>query len=115
MHVSLQEWIQHVLRGRDGRALRPPRFFYFAVNTLLRNKAIRGKSYFIKKSFGDQAQADYTPQELLKSGKDGMIRVLCAYETNMPGSAAEKLTQRADLECMLNQLEEEGMQAVCGV
>eukprot|EP00959_Pyramimonas_sp_CCMP1952_P042888 897453-Pyramimonas_sp.AAC.1 len=39
--VSLHAWVQHVLRGRDGRALRHPRFFYFAVNTLLRNKAVR--------------------------------------------------------------------------
>ena len=107
--VSLLEWVQHVLRGRDGRALRHPRFFYFAVNTLLRNKAVRGKSYFIKSAFGDQAHSDYTPQELLRMGKSGMTRVLCAYETNLPGSAAEKLSQRADLESMLNQLEEEGL------
>ena len=33
--------------------------------------------------------------------------MLCAYRTNLPGSAAEKLAQRADLESMLNQLEEE--------
>ena len=44
-----------MLRGRDGRALRHLRFFYFAVNTLLRNKAVRGKSYFVKKTYGDQA------------------------------------------------------------
>ena len=42
-------------------------------------------------------------------GKQDMTRVLCAYETNLPGSAAEKLAQRADLESMLNQLEEEPM------
>ena len=61
MPVSLLEWVQHVLRGRDGRALRHPQFFYFAVNTILRNKAVRGKSYFIKKAFGDEAYVDYTP------------------------------------------------------
>ena len=53
-------------------------------NTLLRNKAVRGKSFFVKKSFGDQAHADYTPQQLLRMGKQGMTRVLCAYETNLP-------------------------------
>jgi hypothetical protein len=36
-----------------------------------------------------------------------MIRILCAYETKMPGSAAEKLAQRDDLEAMLQQLETE--------
>ena len=93
-----------------GRALRHPRFFYFAVNTLLRNKAVRGKSYFVKQSFWAQAQVDYTPYDLLRMDKTAMTRVLCAYETNMPGSAAEKLQQRGDLESMLNQLEEESLE-----
>ena len=43
MDVSLKEWLFHVLRWRDGRALRHPRFYFFAVNTLLRNKAVRGR------------------------------------------------------------------------
>ncbi len=39
--------------------------------------------------------------------KAQMTRVLCAYEHKCPGSAAEKLAQRGDLEAMINQLEEE--------
>ena len=48
----MHDWVKCVLMGRDGRALRHPRFFYFAVNTLLRNKAVRGKSFFMKKTYG---------------------------------------------------------------
>ena len=108
--VSLHSWLFHVLRRRDGRALRHPRFFYFAVNTLLRNKAVRSKSYFVKRAFGEQAFTEHTPRQLLDMGKAQMANVLCAYETDMPGSAAEKLRQRADLEAMLHQLEEESLQ-----
>ena len=36
--VSLADWFFHVLRGRDGRALKHPRFYYFVVNTLLRKQ-----------------------------------------------------------------------------
>ena len=110
LDVPLQEWFQHVLRGRDGRALKHPRFFYFAVNTFLRNKAVRSKSYFVKREFGADSYQSYTPKEMLKMGKAGMTRVLCAYEGNLPGSAAEKLQQRGDLEAMFNQLEEESLQ-----
>ena len=53
---------------------------------------------------------EYTPYDLLRMSKSAMTRVLCAYETNMPGSAAEKLQQRGDLESMLNQLEEESLE-----
>ena len=77
------------------------------MSTVLRNKAVRGRSYFIKKGIGNDAYSQFTPRELLNMGKAKMIRVLCAYEQNLPGSASEKLTQRADLESMLNQIEEE--------
>ena len=105
--VSLWEWFQHVLRHRSGRALRHPRFYYFAINTILRNKAVRGKSYFVRRSYGSQAYEEFTPQSLLAMGKSQMARVLCAYEGKLPGSAAEKLSQRSDLDAMLTQLEEE--------
>ena len=77
--------------GRDGRALRHPRFFYFAVKTLLRNKAVRGKIYFVRREFGADTRVEYNPKDLLRMDKAKMTRVLCACETNMPGSAAEKL------------------------
>ena len=108
--VSLGCWFLHVLRGRDGRALKHPRFYYFAVNTLLRNKAIRGKSYFVKKSYGDQAFEEHTPEALLRMGKAPLTRMLCAYEDKLPGSAANKLRQREDLEAMIEQLEMESVQ-----
>ena len=105
--MTLWEWFQHILRHCSGRALRHPRFFYFAVNTLLRNKAIRGKAFFARRSYGAQAHEEVTPEVLLRMSKAQMSRVLCAYEGKQPGSAAEKLAQRNDLEAMINQLEEE--------
>ena len=91
LDVSLHERVQHVMLGRDGRALCHPRFFYATVSTLLRNKAVRGKSYFVRREFGADTRVEYTPKDLLRMDKGKMTRVLCAYETNMPGSAAEKL------------------------
>ena len=106
MPVSMKHWLQHIMQHRSGRALRHPRFFYFAINTLLRNKAVRGKSYFVRQAVGHQAYEHYTAEQLLRMSKTQMSRVLCAYENALPGSAAEKLRQRSDLEGMLNQLEE---------
>ena len=45
--------------GRDDRALRHPRFFYFAVNTLLRNKAVHGKSRAGSGAAGDRKTIDF--------------------------------------------------------
>ena len=95
----------HVVRHRSGRAQRHPRFYDFGINTILRNRAVRGKSYFVRRSYGAQAYEEYTQEALLAMSKVQMTRLLCAYEHKMQGSAAEKLQQRGDLEAMLNQLE----------
>ena len=108
--VNLWDWFLHVVRHRSGRAQRHPRFYYFGINTILRNRAVRGKSYFVRRSYGAQAYEEYTQEALLSMSKVQMTRLLCAYEHKMPGSAAEKLQQRGDLEAMLNQLETESFQ-----
>jgi endonuclease/exonuclease/phosphatase family metal-dependent hydrolase len=69
----------------------------------------QGKSFFVKKTYGQQAYEDYAPEQLLQMGKAQMGRVLLAYENALPGSAAEKLRVRSDLEATLNQLECESL------
>ena len=63
----------------------------------------------MKKTYGQQAYEDYAPEQLLQMGKAQMGRVLLAYEHALPGSAAEKLRVRNDLEATLNQLESESL------
>ena len=67
---------------------------------------IDDESFFVRRSIGHQARTDYTAEQLLKMSKTQMSRILCAYEHALPGSAAEKLSQRNVLEVMLNQLED---------
>ena len=63
----------------------------------------------MKKTYGQQAYEDYAPEQLIKMSKSQMGRVLLAYENALPGSAAEKLRVRSDLEATLNQLECESL------
>ena len=53
-----------------------------------------------------QTDQDFT-NALQNIRKTKMTRVLVAFENKQPGSAAEKLDQRGDLEAMINQLEDE--------
>ena len=48
-------------------------------NTLLGNKAVRGKSYFVKKAYKENTHQDYTPSELLRMGKDNMAETSIAF------------------------------------
>ena len=103
-----------VLQCSDRRALRHPRFFYFAVNTLLRNKAVRGKSFFVNKNYGAASHEEYTPDALLAMSKTKMSRMLQAYTGKKNGSAAERLSQRTEIEAMLNQVEVETLATALG-
>ena len=50
--LSFWEWLKHLLLRSDGRFQSHPRFYFFALNTALRNKALRARTYFVKKQVG---------------------------------------------------------------
>ena len=106
--LSFWEWLKHLLFRSDGRFQAHPRFYFFALNTALRNKALRARGYFLKRQ---QTQVNnnisYTTEELFKMGKAQFTKIVSAFEHSMVGSAQEKLRQRSDLEAMVDQIEQE--------
>ena len=96
--LSFWEWLKHLLFRSDGRFQAHPRFYFFALNTALRNKALRARGCFLKRQ---QTQANnnisYTTEELFKMGKAQFTKIVSAFEHSMVGSAQEKLRQRSDL------------------
>ena len=104
--LSFWEWLKHLLWLADGRFQVHPRFYFFALNTALRNKALRARSYFIKRQTGLHAHVAYSNEELFKMGKSNFTKMVSAFEHSMVGSAQEKIQQRSDLEAMVEQLEQ---------
>ena len=97
--LSFWEWIKHLLLRCDGRFQSHPRFYFFALNTALRNKALRARGYFLKRQQSVSTNnVDYTTEELFKMGKAQFTKIVSAFEHSMAGSAQEKLRQRSDLE-----------------
>ena len=109
--LSFWEWLKHLLFRSDGRFQAHPRFYFFALNTALRNKALRARGYFMKRQ---QASAGnvvaYTAEELFKMGKAQFTKIVSAFEHSMAGSAQEKLRQRSDLEAMVEQIEQQSLE-----
>ena len=104
--LSFWEWLKHLLWLADGRFQVHPRFYFFALNTALRNKALRARSYFIKRQTGLHAHVAYSNEELFKMGKNNFTKMVSAFEHSMVGSSQEKIQQRSDLEAMVEQLEQ---------
>ena len=109
--LSFWEWIKHLLLRRDGRFQSHPRFYFFALNTALRNKALRARGYFLKRQQTVSTNnVAYTTEELFKMGKAQFTKIVSAFEHSMAGSAQEKLRQRSDLEAMVEQIEQETLE-----
>ena len=107
MPVSFWEWMRHQLLLSDGRAQKHPIFYFFLLNTALRNKSLRSRSYFVKQQCGETANTPYTADQLFKMGKKEFTRIIGAFEHSQAGSAQEKLQQRSDLEAMCEQIQQE--------
>ena len=99
--LSFWEWLKHLLLRSDGRFQSHPRFYFFALNTALRNKALRARTYFVKKQVGLNTSDSYTNEQLMNMGKAQFTKVIAAFEQAMIGSAQEKLQQRSDLEALV--------------
>ena len=109
--LSFWEWIKHMLFRSDGRFQSHPRFYFFALNTALRNKALRARGYFLKRQqTAGSNNVAYTTEELFKMGKAQFTKIVSAFEHSMAGSAQEKLRQRSDLEAMVEQIEQETLE-----
>ena len=109
--LSFWEWLKHLLLRSDGRFQAHPRFYFFALNTALRNKALRARGYFMKRQQSSAGNVvAYTAEELFKMGKAQFTKIVSAFEHSMAGSAQEKLRQRSDLEAMVEQIEQQSLE-----
>ena len=108
--LSFWEWVKHLLVRSDGRFQAHPRFYFFALNTALRNKALRARTYFVKRQVGLNTSDSYTNEELMNMGKAQFTKIIAAFEQAMIGSAQEKLQQRSDLEALVEQIEQETLE-----
>ena len=108
--LSFWEWVKHLLLRSDGRFQAHPRFYFFALNTALRNKALRARTYFVKRQVGLNTSDSYTNEELMNMGKAQFTKIIAAFEQAMIGSAQEKLQQRSDLEALVEQIEQETLE-----
>ena len=108
--LSFWEWLKHLLLLSDGRFQAHPRFYFFALNTALRNKALRARTYFVKRQVGLNTNDAYTNEELMNMGKAQFTKIIAAFEQAMIGSAQEKLQQRSDLEALVEQIEQETLE-----
>ena len=67
--VTLGEYLKHIMRYIDGRFARHPRFRYFALNTMMRWRALETAQGFVKQNPSDAAITVEELREMTKTSK----------------------------------------------
>ena len=67
--VTLGEYLKHIMRYKDGRFARHPRFRYFALNTMMRWRALETARVFVKQNPSDAALTVEELREMTKTSE----------------------------------------------
>ena len=102
--VSLQDWADHLVRWKDHRFAKHPRWRYHVFNVVQRRRAAQTGTVFVNHADG---QADMTLeelQELLRSGDTAISNRLFHFGANLRGTPAWKIGRRGELLDMIETL-----------
>ena len=103
--VTLADYLKHLMRYKDGRFAQHPRFRYFALNTLMRWRALETSRVFIKRN---PEEAKLTVEELQEMSKTSATPDFASkvfhFGKSLHGSKQYWLMQRRNLFAMQEKL-----------
>ena len=70
--VTLGEYLKHIMRYKDGRFARHPRLRYFALNTMMRWRALETARVFVKQNPSDAALTVEELREMTKTSEKAL-------------------------------------------
>ncbi|KAJ7879868.1 hypothetical protein B0H13DRAFT_1892031 [Mycena leptocephala] len=85
--VTMTEWAAHMLRFKDGRFARHPRFRYWALNTVMRHDAKKASQWFTTTHKDDkELDVEEIRQMLEENNAQGLADRVAHAGVNLPGS-----------------------------
>jgi hypothetical protein len=85
--VTMTEWAAHMLRFKDGRFARHPRFRYWALNTVMRHDAKKASQWFTTTHKDDkELDVEDIRQMLEENNAQGLADRVAHAGVNLPGS-----------------------------
>ena len=102
--ITFKDWISHVLRYKDGRFARHPRFRYVAFNMWMRLESKKSASYLCKQLNGQPVTLDML-QEQAREGSGSLSNQISRMGQKLRGTRPYWLQKGQDLEAMALNLD----------
>jgi len=102
--VTVGNYFKHLLKFRDGRFARHPRFRYFALNTEMRWRALQTGRVYIKQHPKDAKLSLDDLKGMVQSGGEQLSKRVLHYASSLRGSRQFWFKQRSRLISMVDTL-----------
>jgi hypothetical protein len=104
--VTLQQWVEHLIRYKDGRFARHPRFRYMAFNQVMRHRVSKVSHWLVKKS---DVEGQLTVEELKEAVQNiehnPLLNKIFRYANVLPGTRPYWNNKRHQLEAYARNLD----------
>jgi ATP-dependent DNA helicase PIF1 len=106
--VKPAEYFKHLLIYKDGRFARHPRWRYFALNSIMRWRALSEGRLFVRQNLEEERLTIAEVLDLMKNDNNMVNRVI-RYGEGLHGTRQYWMRRRAELKDMIKQLGHQGM------
>ena len=106
--IKPAEYFSHLLKYKDGRFARHPRWRYFALNSQMRWRALQESKVYVKQSFNDQQCTIEDLQRMVEQDSH-MADKIVRFGEGLRGTRQFWIRRRSELTDMIRQIGSQGM------
>lgn len=107
--VNPAEYFKHLMWYKDGRFARHPRWRYFALNSIMRWRALQEGRVYVKQNLEDDQLEVADIQEMIASGDKKLADQIMRYGEGLRGTRQFWMARRGELSDMIKQIGHQGM------
>lgn len=107
--IKPAEYFKHLMWYKDGRFARHPRWRYFALNSIMRWRALQEGRIYVKQNLEDDQLEVADIQEMIASGDKKLADRIMRYGEGLRGTRQFWMARRCELSDMIKQIGHQGM------
>ena len=108
-NIKPAEYFKHLMWYKDGRFARHPRWRYFALNSIMRWRALQEGKVYVRQNLNDE-QIDVTDiQEMIEQGDQNLADKIMRYGEGLRGSRQFWMARRYELSDFIKQIGHQGL------
>ena len=102
--INPAEYFKHLMWYKDGRFARHPRWRYFALNSIMRWRALQGGKVYVKQNLNDEQIDVKNIQEMISNGNKNLADKIMRYGEGIRGSRQFWMARSYELSDLIKQI-----------